>query len=381
MLAQQRHILFLIPTLGAGGAERVIVTLLNHFDRSKFRLTLAVLDMRGAAFFEELPSGITVLDLQSTRVRYALPKIIRLIWKIRPDVAFSTLGHLNLALAMVRPLLPSGTRYVARETITVSEDLRTRKLAKAWGWAYRNFYGRFDHIICQSDEMRADLAANFRLPPQKLALINNPVDVERIARLASSVPTTYCDYAQDSGNKDVINFVAAGRLVYQKGFDLLIEAVARSGLKQLMVTVLGAGPLRETLEQLAREKGVHNQVRFAGLQKNPYAFMAGADAFVLCSRYEGFPNVMLEALACGTCVIATPAPGGTAEIARSTRGVQLASAVSAEALSAEFQRFVSNRPNPAHITVERFEAGRIAKEYENVFIGNAQGAGTRRHDR
>ncbi len=378
MLARRRRILFLIPTLAAGGAERVIVTLLNHLDRRKFQLTLAVLDTRRAAFFEELPSDIAFLDLQSSRVRYALPKIIRLIWQRRPDVVFSTLGHLNLALSIVKPLLPRRTRYVARETVTVSEDLRTFKRAKLWGWAYRNFYPRFNYIICQSADMRDDLATNYRMPLSKLALINNPVDMERISLLAASPLDTGFDCDPHFESEDAIHLAAAGRLVEQKGFDLLIEAVALSGLKQLRVTVLGEGPLRASLEQLAHEKKVRHQFRFVGLQKNPYAFMARADAFVLCSRYEGFPNVMLEALACGTYVIATPAPGGTAEIARSANGVSLASAISAEALSAELQRFAANRPTTEHITLERYEAAKIVKEYESVFMGKAAGAGAYR---
>ncbi len=114
----------LIPSLRGGGAERVIVALLRHLDRTKFRLMLAVVDMREAAYQDYVPNDVELIDLGCSRVRYALPKIIRLIWQQRPEVVFSTLGHLNLALAIVRPLLPDGVRYVAREACVVSEVIR-----------------------------------------------------------------------------------------------------------------------------------------------------------------------------------------------------------------------------------------------------------------
>ncbi len=135
-----RQILFLIPSLRGGGAERVIVTLLRHLDRSRFSLALGVVDMHGADYLEDMPMDVELIDLGCLRVRYALPKIVWLIRQRRPTVVFSTLGHLNLALAIIRPLLPDGIRYVARETSIVSEMLRGYPLTGLWRWAYRHFY-------------------------------------------------------------------------------------------------------------------------------------------------------------------------------------------------------------------------------------------------
>src|SRR5262252_8321176 len=91
--------LFLIPTLTGGGAERVIVTIIRHLDRSRFAPILAVVTTRNAAFIDDVPPDVEFIDLRSARVRYVLPRLLKLIWKRRPDVVFSTLGHLNLALA------------------------------------------------------------------------------------------------------------------------------------------------------------------------------------------------------------------------------------------------------------------------------------------
>ncbi len=377
MQPQRRRVLFLIPTLAGGGAERVIVTLLNHLDRSKFDLSLAVLDTRGAVFLDQLPPDVTFLDLRASRVRYALPKIVRVIRQAQPQAVFSTLGHLNLALSIVRPFLPRKTIYVARETAIVSESLKTVRAAKLWALAYRKFYARFDKVICQSLYMRDDLANNFRIPASKLTVINNPIDIEKIRTFASRPVEFDFGFGGHPGNERPFHVVAAGRLSKEKGFDLLIEAVALSGLKHLKVTVLGDGPLRATLEQLASTKGVASQIRFIGFQKNPYSFMARAHAFVLCSHHEGFPNVVLEALACGTPVIATPAVGGIHEIARLVQGVQLASAVSAEAFSTELLKFSRSEPGAGRIDVERFRADKIVRDYERVLVDGKPQPGAR----
>ncbi len=373
MQTQRKRVLFLIPTLAGGGAERVMVTLVNHLDRSKFEPILAVLDTRGAAFLDQLAGDVTLLDLQATRVRHALPKIIRLIWQVRPHVAFSTLSHLNLALSIIRPFLPQRTLYVARETVVLSEALRTESLRAARTFAYRHFYGRFDSIVCQSLDMRDDLINNLSTPASKITVINNPLDLEKIREFALRPVAPGFGFEMRPEDGHSLHLIAAGRLAMQKGFDLLIEAVALSGLKHLRVSVLGEGPLRSALEGLAKAKGVDHQIRFIGFQKNPYAFMARADAFVLSSRFEGFPNVVLEALACGTPVIATPAPGGLREIAQSVQGVQLASAISAEALATEMLKFAQSGTAARQIDVERYRAERIVREYERVLAqGNPQ---------
>lgn len=366
----RRRALLLIPSLRGGGAERVIVTLLRHLNQSQFQLALAVVDSREAAYRADVPEDVAFIDLGCTRVRYALPKIMRLIWQRRPDVVFSTLGHLNLALAMLRPLLPNGVRYIGREACVVSEVLSEYTHPRLWGWAYRRFYPRFDVVVCQSLDMREDLIGHFAFPPGKAVMIHNPVDIERIRRLAAEVISTDDEIpALDSESGP--HLVAAGRLSRQKGFDLLIEALALCDDRGPRLTLLGEGPLRPALEELARQRGVADRVRFVGFQKNPYPFFARADAFVLSSRFEGFPNVVLEALACGTPVIATPAPGGVTEIAKLTGGVLLASAVDAEALSVAIKRFIAGETRIGRITLTAFHVDKIVEQYENLLIDDS----------
>ena len=363
------RVLFLIPSLQGGGAERVIVTLLRHFSRKKFRLTLAVVDTRDAAYRSEVPPDVDFVDLKFPRVRYALPKIIWLIWQRRPDVVFSTLGHLNLALAILRPLLPDGVRYIAREATVVSQLPTAYNIPGWWFWAYRRYYGRLDTVVCQSRYMRDDLVENFRFPLEKAVVINNPIDIQHIRQLAGeSIDADLSRWFTD--DPSTIHLVAAGSLTYVKGFDLLIEALALCGDPRLKLTLLGDGPLLKDLEQLIDKKGLAGQIRFAGFRKNPYAVFARADAFVLSSRFEGFPNVVLEALACGTPVIAMPSPGGVKEILEGMEGCLLAGSVTAEALAKVLAGFNGKYRMMPQDAVEAYAAATIVKRYEQALLND-----------
>ena len=367
---QQTHILFLIPSLHGGGAERVITTLLQHLDRSSFKLTLALVDTRAAVFLKAVPADVEFIDLNCQRVRYALPKIIALIWKLHPDVVFSTLGHLNLALALLKPFLPRHPRYIARETNILSQVLAAGRIPWHWQWMYRLFYNNHDAVVCQSQDMLDDLVANWALSKERAVLIYNPVDVERIRRLvAGTSPDNYLEFEKDSVR---VQLVAAGRLVNQKGFDLLIEAMKLLQYTQIRLTILGAGPLRANLERLAQALGVADLVRFTGFQTNPYAWIAQADAFVLSSRYEGFPNVVLEALACGTPVIAMPAPGGTREILDSIPQCMVAKEISAHALAEAIEEWLkSSRDRVPEYAILPYRLSAIVPRYTRLFTGEA----------
>lgn len=359
--SEKRKVLFLIPSLAGGGAERVIVTLLKHLDRSRFNLAIGVVDMRKAVYRDEIPPDVEVIDLNVTRVRYALPKIAYLIWKRRPDVVFSTLGHLNLAIAIMRPLLPNKVRFIARETSIVSMVLKDVSLPGIWRSLYRLFYKRHDLLVCQSRYMRDDLVERFGYPRERSLVVNNPIDADRIRQLSSEQldKPLACDGA--------INLVAAGRMTKVKGFDFLIEAIAILENPQIHLILLGQGPLLDELKQLAIAKGVADQVEFVGFQPNPYRWFARADAFILSSRYEGFPNVVLEALACGTPVIAMPAPGGTREILDAIPECVVASEVNAQALASALDGWLSgDRKRVSLAVIEPYSLSEIIGRYEEV---------------
>lgn len=338
-----------------------MMTLLRRLDRKRFRVSLAVVDTRDAVHLCDLPADVELHDLDATRVRYALPRLIALVWRLRPDVVFSTLGHLNLALSMLRWLLPRQVRCIARETTIVSCGVQEYRFPALWSVAYRRFYRNFDRVVCQSRAMQQDLVANYAVPAAKTVVINNPLDVDAV-RAAAQAPLAW---TTPPGAERML--VAAGRLGREKGFDLLIDAIALSGDPGLHLVLLGNGGLLATLRDLAVKRGVAAQVHFVGFQSNPHAWFRQAGAFVLSSRYEGFPNVVLEALACGTPVIATPAPGGTREILDGVPGCVVATDVSARALADAIMQWLRGPQVrvPAD-AVNPYRLDRIVGQYERL---------------
>lgn len=361
-VSTQHCVLFLIPNLGPGGAQRVITTLLRHLSRRRFRIILAVVDLRTSVFRDDLPADVEVIDLKASRVRYALWRIVPLIWRRRPDIVFSTFGHLNLTMALCRPLLPRKVTLIGRETHVASLNIANHFVRTMARICVAVLYRRFDVMVCQSRHMQRELIDIFWFPKERTAVIHNPVDIARIRLLAAEASPPF------PVPRGAINLLAAGRLVEVKGFDLLIRAIAQLGTPNVHLTILGDGPLHFTLQDLAEELGVAGQVHLAGFQPNPYVWFVGAHAVVISSRCEAFPNVVLEALACGTPVIATPAAGGLREILEVVSECVIADSISAASLAEAIQTWMDRgRTQVPDAPAEKYSLASIIPQYESLF--------------
>ena len=291
-----------LPSFAGGGAERVALSLISGL--APERATIVVLDGRGP-LRSLVPAGVEVVNLDSTRLRHAWPALLRWMRASRPAVVLSTFGHVNLALLAMRPLLPAGTRLIIREANTPSLALRRGRVPAPalTRRAYRLLYPTADLMLCQHQSMADEMGARFGVPTNRIVVLPNPVNS---ARARADPPR------RDPGPGR--RFVAAGRLTRQKGFDRLIDMIA-AGSADDHLCLFGDGPDRAALESRARAHGARGRIRFAGFNPAPWSFYAGADAVLVPSRWEGLPNVALEALACGTPVIVTPESGGIAEVA------------------------------------------------------------------
>jgi glycosyltransferase involved in cell wall biosynthesis len=296
-----KRVLFIVPafTNGAGGAERVICTILRHLDRSDLECHLATVQS-GTEFLKDLPDDITIHKLGVTRMRYAVPPMVALIRRLKPETVVSTVVYANVLLILARPLLPRNTRLIIREATTPFGFLKHEVTRPAlWEFFYRRIYPHADRIICLTDSMQREFHEQFYIPAEKLVRIYNPVDEKSVRDYAGAEANPY--------KGDGPNIVAAGRLRREKGFDLLIDALPLV-LRQApgaQLTILGEGPESPALRRQARELGLGSAVHLAGFQQNPWTYFAHADLFVLPSRLEGMPNALLEALALGTPVVAT----------------------------------------------------------------------------
>lgn len=298
------RVAFVIPSFAGGGAERVMLALAGGLDRARFAPEIVVLDATGP-WRALVPAGVPVGDLGVPRIRRAIRPLVRLLRDRRPDVALSTIGALNLALLAARPFLPRATRIVVREANTPHRHAAGALGRAFYRRAYPRLYRRAARVIVPAAYLARELAEDFGVPAAKIALLHNPVDEAGLR--AAALPLVR---APGPGPR----YVAVGRLSPQKGFDRLIDLMAEAD-PAARLTILGDGPLRAELEAARDARGLADRVSMPGFAADAPRHVAGADALLLPSRWEGLPNAALEALALGTRVIATPEAGGIGEIA------------------------------------------------------------------
>ncbi|MCP2038746.1 glycosyltransferase [Chryseobacterium sp. HSC-36S06] len=297
----KKSIIFILPDLDTGGAERIVTTIANHLPRNLFSAKILLLRKEGG-YLDILKEDVEVIDIKTPRIRHSLKPILLEIKKRKPDIVFCGFGEINAYLSLFIPLFPK-TKFIARETNVVSRHVKRKEIR----FFYR-FYSNYHRIICQSDDMMHDLVENFKIRPNKIIKINNPVDFDFIEKqLEISIRP------EEAFKNDYKNVVAIGNLSSRKGFDNLLKVFSHLKNHKILLHILGDGRDRVLLHKKKEEFGLENVI-FHGQQKNPYQFLKYADLFILSSRYEGFPNVLLEAGACGVYALANNCPGGINEI-------------------------------------------------------------------
>ncbi|CAM2061031.1 N-acetylgalactosamine-N, N'-diacetylbacillosaminyl-diphospho-undecaprenol 4-alpha-N-acetylgalactosaminyltransferase [Desulfovibrionales bacterium] len=362
------RILFLLPSLEPGGSERIVITLATRLDRSRFTPELAVLQANGV-LATTLPTYLPLHDLAVPRARLALPKLIRLIQYRRPAIVCSTLGHLNMLMAMAQPFLPHRIQLIGRESCVLSRAHVTRPHPHLLDFLACRLLPRLDFIICQSRDILLDLHDHYHVPETQMMVIHNPVDTSELQTRAKAMPPPLQSIHSTYNQR---HLVAAGRLVHQKGFDLLLKALAylADQIPNLHCTILGQGPEEAQLRAMIETLGLADRVFLAGFVADPAPYFFAADLFVLPSRFEGLPNVLLEALACGTPAVACTCPGGINEIIQSGQNGLTCLPEDAAALAKTIATALASQFNRATIAADitaRFDTAVILPQYESFF--------------
>jgi glycosyltransferase involved in cell wall biosynthesis len=352
----------LIPHLGDGGSERVIELLARGLSPEKYELHLGLVT-ETRANDKEVPSWVQVHSLNAPRVRSGAFRLLRLVRRLKPDLILSGIFHQNFLVLLLRPFFPKGTRVLVRQNGTVSAALAFGGLPWHTRPLYRLLYRRADQVICQSQAMATDLADELGIANDRLMVLPNPVDVEAIRQSIRQEPQPPVSERPC--------LLAVGRLVKEKGFDLLLQALAavRKQLPGLRLVIAGSGPEEAALKTECHALGVDSAVRFAGFTANPWAEFSRATLFVLSSRHEGMPNALLEAAAAGLPIVALPASGGVVELLRGRPGVWLAPQISSEALAASLLSALGTLragERFTHTFIEEFRLDRAIEAYENL---------------
>lgn len=338
-----------------GGAERIVTTIANHLPRDRFSPAILLLRKEGA-YLDFLKSDVEIIDIKTPRIRNSLKPILIEIKKRKPDIVFSGFGEVNAYLSLFTKLFPK-TKFIARETNVVSQHV-TRKEIRF----FYNFYNAYDRIIAQSNDMQNDLVSNFSIKKDKLVKINNPVDIDFIDEKLkiSERPAEFSHQHK--------NVVAIGNLSARKGFDNLLKVFSRLKNQNIVLHILGDGKDKEMLNEMKEMLGLKHVI-FHGKKSNPYQYLKFADLFILSSRYEGFPNVLLEAGACGIYSLANNCPGGIDEIIIDQINGEIADITDYENFAERIKHALSKSTDKVNIMESiksRFSKDIILKKYEDL---------------
>ncbi len=374
-------VLFFIPSLEGGGAERVMVEILRSVDRERIEPVLVLLQpYANSPFKKNIPEEIKVIvvdrnsDTTIDKIRQYVG-FIRTVLSEKPHLIMSMLTHCNIMAILLK--LISGIRVIVCEHIIPSEVIKTKEGGRMLWFSTRHliktFYRFADKIVAVSEGIKANLVEEFNIPPHKTEVLYNPVDLDLISEL-SRVSAGHVFFKEG-----VPVLLSVGRLVPQKGFDILLKAF-RKVLEEMdaRLIILGEGQGREPLLMLAGDLAITGKVSFAGFQGNPYKFMSKADIFVLPSRYEGLPMVILEAMACGAPVVSSDCKSGPREILQDGSHGVLVPVEDVDALSAALSRLLRDKTlrkkfsETARERARDFAAAEIVSRYEELICKSAR---------
>lgn len=341
-----------------------MITLMNNVDRTRFDPVMIV--VRPDETLRPLVDRVipvTVLG-KSGSLLLSAPALLSAIHKIKPDIIVSTMAPMNFTVLLLKPFLGK-IKVIVREAITPSFLLLDHPfLAPLIRAFYKTLYPLADCVISPAKKIINEFRDMLGMDTHHYVWLPNPVDSKKIR-----------NFRPATGQHGEIHFIAAGRLHPQKGFDRLIGA-----LKDFhpdypwALTILGEGPERTALEHQIADNNISAHVRLAGLHEIPWPLYAAADAFLLPSRFEGLPNVVLEALACGTPVIAAAEAGGIAEIAALTPPGSVTIVESMSDFIAAMKRVVPGRHEAIRDSLlpADYALDSVVRQFESILLNQSR---------
>ncbi|WP_427162756.1 glycosyltransferase [Aliinostoc sp. HNIBRCY26] len=311
ILQDTPHVAIFLRTLVGGGAERVMVNLANTLTEQNFKVDLVLSHVAGP-YLSQVSPKVQIVDLKAPKLPLSLPKLVGYLRQKQPLNLLSALHYPCEVAIWAKYLSGVSTQVIVSERNTLSQEAKYSPeiTARLTPLAARLFYPFADKVVAISQGVADDLSQITKIPHERIQVIYNPVITQDILRKAQE-PITHPWF--QPGQLPVV--LSVGRLMQQKDFPTLIRAFARVlKVRPARLVILGSGRERSHLDQLVRELGLQDHVAMLGFQKNPYTYMAKASVFALSSAWEGFGNVLVEAMALGTPVVSTDCPSGPAEI-------------------------------------------------------------------
>ena len=368
-----KRVCFVLPSLAGGGAERVAVQVLSALDPTRWDRSMYLFRREGP-YLEELPDTVRLASATSESRAGRLLELRRFIRETRPNLVVSFLSYFTVLAA-------AKTAGVGARVVFVLGTPMSAFLSDAdYHWKAtthrtlfslitRAGYNLADAIATTSRGVSEDLMQHFGVRAGAIKVVHNPIDFAALTR-ASAEPLD----AADEGVWKHPAIVSAGRLAEAKNYPLLIDAMAllRRRVPAARLFILGQGDQEPQLRAQIAALGLSDAVRLCGFQRNPWKYIARADVFALTSRYEGFGNVLAEAMACGVPVVVTSSPGPLEIVRDSVDGVVVPEHTAAAVASA-LEAVLSDERRRASMAAAakeascRFALPAIAGQYDSWF--------------
>ncbi len=342
-----------MPSFRRGGSEKNIAFILNNLSREKFKIDCIVIYDDLIEY--ELARDIKLIFLQKKSLRTAVLNIYCILRNSDYDAVFSNMPFLNIANSVLSLFIKSKYRVICRESILISQYLKYEvRISLVWKLFIYFTYYNCDLLIAQCEEMKVDILNNFKIDKDKVVVIGNPITIK--------APNRKIDMAVKP-----IRLVAMGRLVHQKGFDILINSISMIRDADVILTIVGSGVLEKSHLSLVKNLDLENKVSFVSSVDNVDVFLSGQDIFCTTSRYEGFPNVVLEALSCGLIICSTGTVTGIREIYELNKSrVFISCDDTAESFAERLNEIINNTIRRSDLNLGKWDKDRIISKYNSL---------------
>ena len=353
MSQKKINVVFILPNLLPGGAERVFSYISQNLNKNIFNVTLLIIGYEKDASYDI--SNINLIYLNKPRVSKAILPIVTTIRQLNPKIVISANGHLNTLMAYISFLFPK-IKFISREVTLqtlMTETFHNKKsLFNLKSFLARNRYRFLDKVICQSADMLNDIKEKYNVRTNKLVVINNPI-------------TDNFKFIPRDKTTNTLKLITVGRLSKEKGHHRVLNLLSRLEIS-FHYTIIGDGPEKERVLKTIKDLNLSSNITYIEFTKEVSKYLSSSDLFLQGSFYEGFPNALLESCAVGTPVIAFNVPGGTKEIIQN--GINGYMVDSENEYLNKIQSYSKLNPEMVSQSVlKKFNKTIILKKYEDLF--------------
>lgn len=357
------RLLFIISSLRVGGAEKICVQLVNQFYDEGYDVSLLVLNLKEAMLIDKLKAGVNLIDLNVKNARGSIFGIKEVIKKLKPTTCVVFNFQLTVIAVLIRLIYRYRFWLVTRSISTLSAKIaKERNFRHRYFNAYfiKRFYRLADFFIAQSHGMKDDLVSFLKIPAEKIKVIFNPIVLNN---------EHDCRNTMSCCQK---NLLFVGALKEAKNIPFLLDIVAKLKLRRndFIIRIVGDGPLKGSLLKKANELQIDDVVRFEGFRADVNTYFRKSDLLILTSWYEGFPNVLVEALSFGVPVVSIDCKSGPSDIIMSNVNGYLVNGYNADEFVDRINDALEKKwqVDDINMSIKKFDFVDIYEQYKNCLV-------------